>query len=226
MILDSRLNFQELISNVAGTRGGTVQYWASLANRDHRSIMNTHRKFNVLGLATLALLISACGGSDQSAPQETVTPPTSTTQPQMTAAPPAPADEPTVMSFNMAPLLDPNTATAAQLAAIDGLSEAGVQAVIDGRPFATPSELHAAIGNGLSEQDQFSVYSAMFIKVNLNSGATEDFQLVPSTMSARKLAHEFEEYRPYTSMTDFSREMKKYVSDEEVAFLERFVTID
>lgn len=126
----------------------------------------------------------------------------------------------------MAPLLDPNTATAEQLSAIDGLTEAGVQAVINGRPFATPSALHAAIGEGLSEQDQFSVYSAMFVKVNLNSGANEDFRFVPSTLSARKLAHEFEEYRPYKSMEDFSREMKKYVSDEEVAFLERFVTVD
>jgi len=40
------------------------------------------------------------------------------------------------------------------------------------------------------------------------------------------LAHGFEEYRPYKSMADFSREMKKYLNKKEVAFLERFVTID
>ena len=45
-------------------------------------------------------------------------------------------------------------------------------------------------------------------------------------MSPGKLAHEFEEYRPYESMDQFSREMSKYVSDGEVAYLTRFVTLD
>ncbi len=128
--------------------------------------------------------------------------------------------------FVTAALIDPNTATEEQLAAITGLSDAGVQAVLANRPFATPSELHAAIGEGMSEEDLFSVYSEMFVQVKLNSSANADFMLVPSTMSARRLAHEFEEYRPYTSMEQFSREMSKYVSDNEVSFLTRYVIVD
>jgi DNA uptake protein ComE-like DNA-binding protein len=128
--------------------------------------------------------------------------------------------------FNTAPLINPNTATKEQLAAIPGMTEARVQAVLAGRPFATPSALHAAIGKGMSPEERFNVYSAMFVKVNLNKASTADFELVPSTMAAARLAHEFEEYRPYKVMADFSREMKKYVSPKEVAFLERFVTIN
>ena len=41
-----------------------------------------------------------------------------------------------------------------------------------------------------------------------------------------RMAHEFEEYRPYVAMAQFRREIGKYVDDGEVARLERFVTVD
>ena len=129
-------------------------------------------------------------------------------------------------AFTTNPLIDPNTATAEQLAGISGLSDAGVKAVIANRPFETPTQLHEALGSEINDDNQFDIYSAMFVKVNLNSGENEDFRLVPTTLSARKLAHEFEEYRPYDSIDQFRREMSKYVSDEEVDFLTRFVIVD
>lgn len=128
--------------------------------------------------------------------------------------------------FNMNPLIDPNTATQEQLAAVPGLSAANVQAILENRPFATPSELDAVIGEGRGEEEMFEIYSAVFVKVNLNRGSAEDFKLVPSTLTADHLAREFEEYRPYRDLGDFSPEMAKYVSAKEVAFLERFVIID
>jgi DNA uptake protein ComE-like DNA-binding protein len=128
--------------------------------------------------------------------------------------------------FNTAPLIDPNTATKEQLAAIPGMTAARVQAVLAGRPFRTPTALDAAIGKGMTDEERFNVYSAMFVKVNLNTADPADFQLVPSTMPPARLAREFAEYRPYKAMADFSREMKKYLSEKEVAFLERFVTIN
>ena len=128
--------------------------------------------------------------------------------------------------FNMEPLLDPNTATQEQLSAVAGLSEDQVQAILDGRPFATASELHAAIGQSMSDEEMFDVYSAVFVKVNLNSGDSEDFKLVPTTLTPDHIAREFVEYRPYGGLGDFSPEMRKYVSEKEVAFLERFVIID
>jgi hypothetical protein len=128
--------------------------------------------------------------------------------------------------FSTAPLIDPNTAPESALSAVPGLSSAGVSAIVAGRPFSTPTELHAVIGEELSEEDQRAVYTAMFIKVSLNSGAEADYKLIPSTLSPGKLAHELEEYRPYESMDQFRREMSKYVSDEEVAHLSRYVTLD
>lgn len=130
------------------------------------------------------------------------------------------------LTFTTAPLVDPNTASEAELGAVPGLSDVAIATIVVGRPFATPTALHIAIGDGLSEDDQQSMYSALFIRVGLNGGAEDDYKLIPSTMSPRKLAHEFEEYRPYESMDQFRREMAKYVSDEEVAHLSRYVTLD
>lgn len=134
--------------------------------------------------------------------------------------------EEAVSGFATAPLIDPNSASEEVLAAVPGMSEAAAAAIIAGRPFTTPGELDAAIGDTLDADARKTVYALVFVKVGLNSGAEADYKLIPSTMSARKLAHEFEEYRPYESMEQFSREMSKYVSAEEVAYLERFVTLD
>lgn len=136
------------------------------------------------------------------------------------------AAETATTAFSTAPLIDPNTTAEAELSIVPGLSETAVAAIIAGRPFVTPTALHAAINAGLSEEDQRSIYSAMFIRVGLNTGAEADFKLIPSTMSPGKLAHEFEEYRPYQSIDQFRREMAKYVSDAEVANLARYVTLD
>jgi hypothetical protein len=40
------------------------------------------------------------------------------------------------------------------------------------------------------------------------------------------MAHEFEEYRPYSSIEQFRREIGKYVDEAEVARLEQYVTLD
>jgi hypothetical protein len=40
------------------------------------------------------------------------------------------------------------------------------------------------------------------------------------------MAHEFEEYRPYTSVEQFRREIGKYVDAKEVARLERYLVIE
>ena len=40
-----------------------------------------------------------------------------------------------------------------------------------------------------------------------------------------RMAHEFEEYRPYDGIERFRREIGKYVDANEVARLEQYVTI-
>lgn len=136
------------------------------------------------------------------------------------------AAETDTSAFPTTELIDPNSASIDDLAAVPGMNPAAAAEIVNERPFKTQSALDAAIGDALDDEGRKSVYAHVFIKVGLNSGAEEDYKLIPSTMSPGKLAHEFEEYRPYDSLDQFSREMSKYVSDAEVAYLARFVTLD
>ena len=49
----------------------------------------------------------------------------------------------------------------------------------------------------------------MFIPINLNNASREEIMLVPGMST--NMAYEFEEYRPYTSLDQFRREIGKYV---------------
>ncbi|WP_306249580.1 hypothetical protein [Parvularcula sp. IMCC14364] len=120
-------------------------------------------------------------------------------------------------------LVDPNTAPVDALTNLPGLDSAAAQALIEGRPYTTASELNALLSQSMDEEALREVYKLMFIKVDLNNAAEDDLKLIPSSLSPRKFAHEIEEYRPYASMEQFQREMGKYVSDSELAYLERFV---
>ena len=64
----------------------------------------------------------------------------------------------------------------------------------------------------------------VFVPMDLNSASGDTFSTIPG-MSGR-MVREFEEYRPYASIEQFRREMGKYVDENEVARLERYVFIE
>ena len=118
-------------------------------------------------------------------------------------------------------ILDANSATAEELSDI---GESAAAVIVAGRPFKTIGDLNAALGSSMSEDDLEALYAKVFVPIDLNSASREDILLIPGV--GGRMAHEFEEYRPYTSMEQFRREMGKYVDDEEVARLEMYVTLD
>ena len=61
------------------------------------------------------------------------------------------------------------------------------------------------------------------VLLNLNTTAEEDFQRVPGV--GDRMAHEFEEYRPYASIREFRREIGKYVDEATVAGYEPYVFV-
>lgn len=120
--------------------------------------------------------------------------------------------------------LDPNTAAYEQLNALPHLGEAEVTSIIAGRPFETIGDLNAVLEESLSAQQRAELYTRLFVPVNLNTASETDILLIPGV--GKKMAHEFEEYRPYKSMEQFRREIGKYVDEAEVARLESYVTLD
>ena len=60
-------------------------------------------------------------------------------------------------------------------------------------------------------------------KLDLNTTPTEVFLTIPGV--GERMAHEFEEYRPYISIVEFRKEMAKYVDEETIAGYEDHVYV-
>lgn len=119
-------------------------------------------------------------------------------------------------------LVNPNDATAEQLMAIGGLDSAAVTAIVAGRPYATMIALDNKLV-GKSEKERDSIYVRMFVPIDINKATAKEIELIPGV--GPKMRHEFEEYRPWTSVEQFRREIGKYADAAEVARLERYIVI-
>jgi DNA uptake protein ComE-like DNA-binding protein len=121
-------------------------------------------------------------------------------------------------------VIDANSATEAELAALPNMNAARAAAVVAARPFASVTALDAVLGaQGLSADQRKDLYGRAFVQINLNAATKEEIMLIPG-MGPRML-HEFEEYRPYQSLAVFHREIDKYVDDAELARLEQYVFV-
>ena len=120
-------------------------------------------------------------------------------------------------------LLDPNAATAEELAAVEGMDAALTEALVAGRPYADMLAVDAVLSPRLSEAQRDAVYTRVWMPLDLNGASETEILLIPGV--GERLAEEFEEYRPYDAIERFRREIGKYVDEAEVARLERYVTI-
>lgn len=121
-------------------------------------------------------------------------------------------------------LIEPNVATEQQLATVPGLKPDAIKALLAARPFANAVELNKfLLGQGLTQEQAMEMYKKMFIHINLNTASAEEIQLIPG--AGRKMAHEFDEYRPYADYAKFRKEIGKYVNEAEVARLEQYTFI-
>ena len=120
-------------------------------------------------------------------------------------------------------LVNPNLASKSDLQALPGVDAGMAQAIIDARPYLTAADLDAALAGAMEDDQREEMYEHIFRPINLNSASEDEILLIPSM--SKKMAHEFEEYRPYTSMEQFRREIGKYVDNDEVARLEQYVFI-
>lgn len=121
-------------------------------------------------------------------------------------------------------LLDANRATQQELMTVPHMNADLVKAIMDKRPFANVSELAAALTPPLTKAQLTEVYGKVFVHVNLNTATDDEITSIPAAQPARIL-REFKEYRPYKSLADFHREMRKYWDEAEVSRLEQYVFV-
>ncbi len=122
-------------------------------------------------------------------------------------------------------VLNPNLAGAEEIAAVPHISGALAQAIIAGRPYLSADDLDAKLRSAaLSDEQRAEVYVKLFVPINLNTASDEEMRLVPGV--GDKMAHEFDEYRPWEGgIARFRREIGKYVDDEEVKRFEQYVFV-
>lgn len=166
---------------------------------------------SLAGAAALLLAVTACqerGETTEGAATDT------------TAAAPAP----TTPAAASGQLLDPNSASREELATVPNVSPAIADSLVAHRPYTNMLGVDSVLTrNGLSEEQRDSVYARVFKPINLNTASDPEILLIPGI--GDRMLHEFKEYRPYSNIEQFRREIGKYVDEAEVARLERYVTI-
>ena len=122
-------------------------------------------------------------------------------------------------------LLDANRATEQELMTVPHMTAGLAKAIIEKRTFANVTELAAVLSPAITAAQLPEVYGKLFVHINLNAATDDEIRSIPAASTA-KVLREFKEYRPYKAMDQFRREIGKYVSKQEVARLERYVTIN
>ncbi len=121
-------------------------------------------------------------------------------------------------------VMNANTASAEEIAGLPHMDEALADIVVNNRPFVTIGELNHLLSSDLDDDQLEALYGRLFVPINLNNATRSDILLIPGV--GGRMAHEFEEYRPYSTIEQFRREIGKYVDEEEVARLEQYVTLE
>ena len=117
-----------------------------------------------------------------------------------------------------------NTASEEEILMIPGTGKRMLREFLEYRPYKMLAQFHKEIGKYVNEKELARLEQYVFVPVNLNTGSDEDILSIPGT--GKRMLREFKEYRPYTNIEQFRKEIGKYVDKKEVARLERYVTLN
>ncbi|MCZ0935799.1 MAG: helix-hairpin-helix domain-containing protein [Gemmatimonadetes bacterium] len=175
----------------------------------------------LLAFVMIPVLSSGCAGvGDDTAESE---PAAAASEPAAAASTEAMGDTEATDDAATAALLNPNLAGEDELTAVPGITAEVARAVVGGRPYLRAADLHAALAEAVGDEAALAAYGGLWLPINLNDVTNEEILLIPGV--GDRMAHEFEEYRPYVDMGEFRMEIGKYVDEEEVERLARYVYV-
>lgn len=121
-------------------------------------------------------------------------------------------------------VVDVNVAPEKDLLTFSHMTPVVVKGILDKRPFASITELHAyLLSQGLSAAQTAEFYAKAFVHINLNTATREEILLVPG--AGARMAREFPEYRPWKTWAQFDKEISKYVGQEATNKLKQYCFI-
>ena len=121
-------------------------------------------------------------------------------------------------------VVDVNTVSEKELATFPHITPAIAKALAARRPFMSITDLNAfLLSQGLTQAQATEFYGKAFVHINLNTAPAAEILLVPN--AGKRMAHEFDEYRPWRSYAQFDKEIGKYVKPDVVARLAQYTFI-
>ena len=117
-----------------------------------------------------------------------------------------------------------NTASQEEILMIPGVGNRMLREFREYRPYKTMAQFRKEIGKYVDVKEVARLEQYVFVPVSLNGASDEDILSIPGT--GKRMLREFKEYRPYTNIEKFRKEIGKYVDKKEVARLERYVTLN
>lgn len=124
-------------------------------------------------------------------------------------------------SAEVSHLLNPNLASSDELRKF--LNAEIVNEIEKSKPLLKTADFISILEKSISDEEVKAVCLKVFLPINLNTASKKEILSVPGVRD--KMAHEFEEYRPYQSIEQFRREIGKYVSKEQVIDYEKYVFV-
>lgn len=119
--------------------------------------------------------------------------------------------------FTALPTLLSLSALAAVLACSSEANQAADTTAVADTAVATPARASTATSTPSSAS------GAAIVPININTATDAEILRIPGV--GPRMLREFKEYRPYTSIEQFRREIGKYVDKAEVARLEQYIVI-
>lgn len=119
--------------------------------------------------------------------------------------------------------IDLNDASEDEILLIPGVGDRMLHEFEEYRPYVSLAQFRREIGKYVDDDELDRLSQYVYVRIDLNSASEEDILSLPGV--GRRMAHEFEEYRPYEAMAQFAREIGKYVDEGEVRRLSRYVEI-
>lgn len=116
-----------------------------------------------------------------------------------------------------------NTASGEEILLVPGAGKRMAREFAEYRPWKSYAQFDKEIGKYVDAKEVARLAQCTFIPLNLNTATEADFMTIPG--AGKRMAHEFDEYRPWKTQAQFEKEIGKYVDAKEVKRLWRYVTV-
>lgn len=116
-----------------------------------------------------------------------------------------------------------NTASGEEILLVPGAGKRMAREFAEYRPWKSYAQFEKEIGKYVDAKEVARLAQYTFIPLDLNTATEADFMTIPG--AGKRMAHEFDEYRPWKTQAQFEKEIGKYVDAKEVKRLWRYVII-